>query len=73
MKKIYKVPVTWEAYSVIEVEAESPEEAIEIARDDAGLIEIPVNSEYVDGSWRVNVDSPEELILFTKEENNHWR
>lgn len=64
MKKTYKVPVTWEAYAIIEVEADSFEEAIEIAQDDAGIIEIPDNSEYVDGSWRVNVNSPEELKFY---------
>lgn len=66
MKKTYKVPVTWEAYGIIEVEAESYEEAFKIAQDEDGEIPIPTDSEYVEGSWRVNVDSPEDIALYNQ-------
>lgn len=65
MKK-FKVPVTWEVYATIEVEAETLEEAMKIAEDEDGEIPLPTQTEYVDGSWRVNVDSLEELALYNQ-------
>ena len=64
MKKTYKVPVTWEVCGIIEVEAESYEEAFKIAQDEDEEIPIPTDSEYVGGSWRVSVDSPEDIELY---------
>lgn len=52
--KTWKVPVVWEMYATIKVEAETLEEAIEIARDDAGEIPLPTDNYYVDGSWQVS-------------------
>lgn len=52
--KTWKIPVGWEVYATIEVEAETLEEAIEIARDDDGEIPLPTDADYVDGSWQVN-------------------
>ena len=45
----WKVPVTWEMYGTIEVEADSPEEAIEKAQDYEG--ELPTENYYVDGRF----------------------
>lgn len=53
MKK-WRIPVCWEVYATIEVEAETLEEAMEIARDDDGQISLPTYNHYVDGSWQVN-------------------
>lgn len=54
MKKTYKIPVTWEVYGVMEIEASSLEEAIRKAEeDDASL---PTDSSYVEGSLEVNED-----------------
>lgn len=41
----WKVPVTWEMYGTIEVEADSSEEAIEKAQDYGG--ELPAENYYV--------------------------
>ncbi len=51
--KTWKIPVTWEVYGTVEVEADMLEDAIDIARDDEGVIPLPDDSDYVDGSWRV--------------------
>jgi hypothetical protein len=51
--KTWKIPVTWEEYGFVKVEANTLEEAIEIAYDDAGVIPLP-DGEYVMGSWRVS-------------------
>lgn len=53
----WKVPVTWEMYGTIEVEADSPEEVIEKAQDYEG--ELPTENYYVDDSWRPSCDAGE--------------
>lgn len=52
--KTWRIPVGWEVYATIHVEAETLEEAIEIAKDDEGKIPLPTYNHYVDGSWQVN-------------------
>ena len=51
--KTWKIPVTWEEYGFVKVEANTLEEAIEIAYDDDGVIPLP-EGDYVPGSWRVS-------------------
>lgn len=46
MKKLFTIPVTWEMYGKMEIQAKSLEEALEIAIKDAPLPE----GNYVDGS-----------------------
>lgn len=53
---IFKIPVTWEYFGVVEIEAENIDKAIKIADDDIDGIPLP-EGEYVDGSWKVNKDS----------------
>ncbi len=55
MKK-WKVPVTWEVCGVVECVASSMEEAMEYAKDDEGMLPLPDDSDYVDGSWRLSFD-----------------
>lgn len=56
--KIFKIPVTWEAYGTVEIQADSAEEALMLAQ----LIEtkeglpLPTEHEYVDGSFEINED-----------------
>ena len=54
--KQWNIPVTWEVCSTITIEANTLEEAMEIARDDAGEIPCPIDPVYVDGSWRLSED-----------------
>ncbi len=49
--KTWKIPVAWAMMGVINVEAKTLDEAIEIAKDDAGVIPIPDNGTFLDGSW----------------------
>lgn len=53
----WKVPVTWEMYGTIFVEADSAGEAIEKAKDYEG--ELPTENYYVDDSWRPSCDDIE--------------
>jgi hypothetical protein len=54
----YKIAVYWQEMGEIEVEADSLQEAINIARDDAMR---PVDSEYIDFSYCVDSDCTCEL------------
>lgn len=56
MKKVWSIPVTWEVCGIVKVEAATLAEAMEIARDDVGELEIPKSLEYVDGSWALSSD-----------------
>ena len=49
---VYKIPVTWEVYGVMEIEADSIEEAILKADDHP----YPLDPENVDGSQEVNFE-----------------
>ena len=52
--KTWKIPVAWTMMGVVDVEAKTLDEAIEIAKDDAGVIPIPDNATFLDGSWKVD-------------------
>ena len=59
MSKYYEIPCTWEVYGTVEIEADSLEEAIELAeRDDSPM---PDDSDYVDGSFQVDRVIAEEI------------
>lgn len=60
-RKTWRIPVTWEMNGCIKVEAETLAEAMEIAKDDDGVIPIPTDSSYVDGSWELGMDNPDEI------------
>lgn len=53
MKK-WKIPVTWEVCGYVYVDADTLNEAMETARDDEGVIPLPDDNDYVDGSWRLS-------------------
>ena len=53
MKK-WKIPVTWEVCGYVYVDADTLVEAMETARDNEGVIPLPTESDYVDGSWRLS-------------------
>ena len=50
--KIWKIPITWEMCGEVKIEANTLEEAMEIAKDDDSFIPLPYGS-YVDGSWQL--------------------
>jgi hypothetical protein len=51
--KSFKVPVSWQMYGYVTVEADTLQHAAEIAESDMG-IGLPDNGEYVEGSWEVD-------------------
>ena len=54
--KTWKIPVVWQEMGVVKVEANTLAEAIEIARDDDGIIPIPDDGTFIDGSWAVDCE-----------------
>ena len=61
MKKTWKVPVTWEVYSTVEVEAETIEEALAIVIKDEDDMPLPTENYYVDGSFRPTTEDLDEM------------
>ena len=59
--KTWKIPVVWREMGTVVVEANTLEEAIEIARDDDGIIPIPDDGTFIDGSWEVDCEDEEYL------------
>lgn len=52
--KTWKIPVSWTMVGVVTVEADTLDKAIEIAQDDEGIIPLPDNGTFLDGSWEVD-------------------
>ena len=59
--KTWKIPVTFEMCGFVYVDSDTLEEAMEIARDKDGLLPLPKDKDYVDGSWGLSYD--EEQIV----------
>lgn len=55
------MPVTWEMCAYITVEANSLEEAMETAQDKSGNMPLPLDGEYVEGSWTLSWTDEEML------------
>ena len=55
----WEIPVTWEMCGKVKVQATSIEEAMEIAKDEEGVIPLPDDGDYVDSSWRLTDSDPE--------------
>ena len=54
--KTYKVPVVYTMYGYVEIEAESPEEAVKEVGNGGGDIPLPSVADYVEGSFEVDHD-----------------
>ena len=52
--KTWKIPVCWTMMGTVNVEAKTLDEAIEIAKDDAGIIPIPDDGMFMGGTWEVD-------------------
>lgn len=52
--KQWRIPVQWEVCAMLKVNAYTLEEAMEIARDDDGIIPLPTDNDYIDGSWSLS-------------------
>ncbi|HHX71169.1 MAG TPA: hypothetical protein GX708_24380 [Gallicola sp.] len=55
MKK-FKVGTSYRVWGTVEVEAETLEQAIEYAKNHKEYIELPINPEYIEGSFEIDDD-----------------
>lgn len=57
-RQVFKVPVEWKVFATMEVEAETLEEAVEMVKRDEDQngepFELPIDPDYVDGSFRLS-------------------
>lgn len=60
-KQIWRIPVTWEVYGEVEIEADSLEEALAIVVKDEEDMGLPTESFYVDGSFRATSEDLDEV------------
>ena len=67
MKK-WEIPVTWEVFGKVVVEADTLVEAMHIARDEEEILPLPDESDYVDGSWLITEE--DEDFIRTYYNNN---
>ena len=68
MSKIYKIPVSWEVYGAIEVEADSIEEAVNKFDEHEDEYSLP-EGDYIDGSFkRENLDFIKEFHSIEEDE-----
>lgn len=65
-KKKFKLPVTWEVYGVVEVEAESLDAAVDYFNKNSDDIPLPEECHYVDASFALSCDEISYLELFQK-------
>ena len=68
----YKLPVTWEVYDTIEIEATSLEEAVKIFEETKNDMELPDDPKYVDDSFQLSTTKVEELKLFNSEKGGQY-
>lgn len=66
---IWKIPVTWEMCGIVTVGAETLVQAMEIACDKDGIIPLPSDCSYVDGSWSLSSDDEEIVAAYQNKEN----
>lgn len=52
MKQQFKIPVSWEVFGTVHIDAETLDEAIEIFDNDPDMIPLPRDSDYIDGSFK---------------------
>lgn len=64
MKVLWKIPVTWEMYACINIEAPTLDEAMKIAEDQDEGIPLPPDGSYVDRSWRLSSTNRDEIAAF---------
>lgn len=59
----YIIPVSWEVYSTITVKAKNLGEAVRIAKEKMYEIPLCKEAEYVEGSYKINIESDEDAII----------
>lgn len=64
----YKIPVTYEMYGIVKIEASSLQQAIYYFQNNLDEIELPEDAYYVDGSFGLSTTDIEELERYQIED-----
>lgn len=62
----FKIPVEWSVYGVVEIEADSMEEAVDKFDETIDDIPLPDQSEYIDDSFRRETGSNDDIEYYKK-------
>ena len=54
--KTYKVPVVFQMYGHVEIDANSIDEAIKLVENDHGDQPLPTDADYVEGSFEIDYE-----------------
>ena len=65
-----KVAVTWEMCGYVDIAADTLEEAMDIFQRESDCIKLPADGEYVDGSFQLTTNDPEEMEVITDFQNS---
>lgn len=57
----YEIPVTWEVYATVKIEATSLEEAVAIFEETKDDIPLPTDNDYIDGSFHMTTEDIDEI------------
>lgn len=60
----FKIPVEWSVYGVVEIEADSIEEAVDKFDETIDDIPLPDQSEYIDDSFRRETGSSDDIEYY---------
>lgn len=66
--KTFEIPVSWKASGFVKIKANSLEKAIEIFDEKEDEISLPLDSKYIDGSFKRSEDK--EFIAMCNDNNN---
>ena len=67
----FKIPVEWSVYGVVEIEADSMEEAVNKFDETIDDIPLPDQSEYIDDSFRRETGCDDDIEYY-KEMQKFW-
>lgn len=62
----FKIPVEYKVWGLIDLEANSIEEALQYANDNLDTLELPDRPEYVEDSFILSIDTVEDLKLYNE-------
>ena len=55
--KEYKIPIEWQMFGYVEIKAESLEKAVEYFCENENEFDIPSDSDYIDGSFKISTET----------------
>ena len=61
-RMVYKVPVVWSMMGYVLVDADSPEEAIEYAKEHKDDLPLPANAQYLEDSFEIDEEGDPIMI-----------